>query len=212
MTNEYEIEKQALTIPEQALALQVVDNETYEQAGEMAKDTKRLLEEINKLLDPIISSANKTHKEAVARKKGLTEPLKEVDEIIRSRMTAYTQDQDNKRKAEEERLRAEAKKLAEEEALRKAERAIAQGASQEEAAAMIEVKAAPVVLQDNTPKVKGISSRKNWKFRIVDEDKIPRKYMIPNKEMIGQTVRAEKDRTDIPGIEAYAKDNIAVGS
>ena len=49
----------------------------------------------------------------------------------------------------------------------------------------------------------GFSYRGIWKFRIIDEGKIPREYMIPDQIKIGQLVRALKQATNIPGIEAY---------
>jgi hypothetical protein len=63
----------------------------------------------------------------------------------------------------------------------------------------VEVKAA-------IPTLQGTQSRRNWKFRVIDETKIPRVYMIPNETMIGQFVRNEKRAGEvIPGIEAYSE-------
>ena len=78
-----------------------------------------------------------------------------------------------------------------------------------------DTEAAQAVLEKEiiTPKVEtvkikmsyGLSARRVWKYRIIDINKIPREYMIPDHSNIGATVRAEKNKTNIPGIEAYSE-------
>ena len=78
----------------------------------------------------------------------------------------------------------------------------AEAEAKAQAAAVVDVK-----VQANIPSVQGVPSRVNWKFRIVDANKIPKAYLIPDEQKIGQTVRLLKDkaRTEavIPGIEVY---------
>jgi hypothetical protein len=70
---------------------------------------------------------------------------------------------------------------------------------------------APVVVIPKTiPKQEGISTRKTWKFRIVDTAKIPREYMTVDEVKIGQIVRAMKELSNIPGVEVYAEDTVSV--
>jgi colicin import membrane protein len=59
------------------------------------------------------------------------------------------------------------------------------------------------------PKVSGISTRKLWAFRITDPALIPREYLLIDEQKIGGVVRALKDATNIPGVEAYQKDSLA---
>ncbi len=59
------------------------------------------------------------------------------------------------------------------------------------------------------PKVKGISTRKVWKFEIIDQAKIPNEYLVPNTTAIGGVVRALKGATNIPGIRVYAEDSMS---
>ena len=59
---------------------------------------------------------------------------------------------------------------------------------------------APIV---TTPTVDGRLFRRTWKAKIVDETKLPHKYLIPNLTLINSEVRLLKDKTDIPGVEAY---------
>lgn len=59
---------------------------------------------------------------------------------------------------------------------------------------------APIIPQAT---VDGRLFRRTWKAKIVDETKLPRKYLIPNMTLINSEVRLLKDKTDIPGVEAY---------
>ncbi len=104
-------------------------------------------------------------------------------------------------KREAERLKKEAAAAAE----RERERAAADAKAAAES--VQEVKVAPSV-----PKVAGIRARVNWKFRIVDWQKIPRAYLTPDDVKIGGMVRAAKDKAkaeaECPGIEVYSEDSI----
>jgi hypothetical protein len=63
----------------------------------------------------------------------------------------------------------------------------------------VEVKAA-------IPTLQGTQSRRNWKFRIVDANKIPRQFLMPDEVEIGRFVRDEKRAGEIiPGIESYSE-------
>lgn len=73
----------------------------------------------------------------------------------------------------------------------------------ETAANVQEVKVAPSV-----PKVAGIRARVNWKFRIVDASKLPRRYLMPDEVAIGQEVRSMKAEASIPGVEVYSEDGV----
>ena len=73
--------------------------------------------------------------------------------------------------------------------------------AQETAAAVpqVEVRAA-------IPTLQGTMSRRNWKWRFLDESKIPREFLVPDETKIGQFVRNEKRAGEvIPGVEAYSE-------
>lgn len=83
-------------------------------------------------------------------------------------------------------------------------RALAAKQAAEAAANVQEVK-----VEASVPKVAGIRARVNWKFRIIDQNKIPRAYMIPDEKSIGYFVRETKRAGEvIPGVEAYCEDSI----
>jgi hypothetical protein len=84
------------------------------------------------------------------------------------------------------------------------QRELAAKQAAETAANVQQVKVAAAV-----PKVAGIKARVNWKFRIVDVNKIPRKFLMPDEVQIGAFVRNNKQAGEvIPGVEAYSEDGI----
>jgi multidrug efflux pump subunit AcrA (membrane-fusion protein) len=70
--------------------------------------------------------------------------------------------------------------------------------------------AVPVVkVEASIPKVAGSKNQTYWKFRVVDELKIPRAFLMPNEAGIGRMVRDTKDKaaaeTACPGIEVWSE-------
>jgi flagellar biosynthesis GTPase FlhF len=75
---------------------------------------------------------------------------------------------------------------------------------QRRAAEVQEVRVAPSI-----PKVAGVPSRQNWKFEIVDANKIPRRYLVPDESAIGYMVRTSKDakkaEAECPGLRVWSE-------
>lgn len=207
------VSQKALTVPEQARAVKVVDAETYAQAGEILITIKGLRKEIGSAFDPIIKKAHEAHKEAKAQKDKAEAPLIEAENIIKPALAAYDRQQERIRREEEERQREIARKAEEDRRIREAEQAEKEGRNQE-AQAIIEepVYVPPVVIEKTTPKVQGISMQKIWKFRIVNPALIPREYMVPDQVKIGGVVRATKGSVQIPGVEIYSEDIVKAGA
>jgi len=135
---------------------------------------------------------------------------------VETERKAAEERKERERQAEEERKRrekeieaqrrvgelkaSEAKRLhkqAEEQAAREKQMAREQEIEEAKNVPLVEVEAA-------IPTVAGVPSRRNWKFRIVDVNKIPRQYLMPNEVKIGQDVRQWKKKGEvIPGVDAY---------
>lgn len=205
-----EVTTLALSVPDQANAIIIKSNEDYSRAGQLLITIKGIRKKIEDTFKPIKQKMDAAKKEVLDQEKAADAPLAAAEAIIKPRIAQWNAEQEKIRKAEEDRLREIARK---EEEDRQIAAAIAaeQSGNKEEAEAIIEAPAyvPPVVLAKTTPKVAGISFTKNWKFRIVDEAKIPRQYMIPNETMIGAIVRNSKGVIQIPGIEAYSVDSVS---
>lgn len=63
----------------------------------------------------------------------------------------------------------------------------------------------PLQVKPAIPSLPGVRSFRQWKFKIVNEARIPRKYLIPDEAAIGKMVREFQDKEqaerECPGIE-----------
>jgi len=60
------------------------------------------------------------------------------------------------------------------------------------------------------PKVAGVSMRTTWTGKVVDADKIPREYMIPNLKVLNALTKAKAGDPDIAGWKATPKTSPAI--
>ena len=218
------IEETALAVVPKATGIIIATDDDLSMAGLFLIGIKKIRKEIDAAFDPIIKAAHATHREAVAQKKKADAPLIEAEGIVKPKIAEYTNEQDRIRREEQERIRQEEakkqavldKKRQAEEDKRQAKADKLEAAGKEEEAERIRNLPKPIV--ESAPpaekpkaavKVGGVAVKKIWKFRIVEVSRIPRKYMIPDGKMIGQMVRAMKEKCDIPGVEAFAESSVS---
>jgi hypothetical protein len=71
---------------------------------------------------------------------------------------------------------------------------------------------APVVVPIYTPpiqKQKGESTREYWKFEVIDDKLIPRKYLMVDTKKIQGVVSSLKGETEIPGVRVYSEKSMS---
>jgi len=184
----------------------IEDNEQFLAACEISKSISQLRKAVDETFNPIIAAANKTHKEALDQKKKFSLPLELGQREIDFKINTYRQRQEQKRREEERQLQEQARKDAEERALHEAEELARQGEHEHAQAVIEEAIAAPapvVSIAPSVPKVQGIAARPVWRWKIVDETKIPREYLTVDEIKISGVVRALKNKANIPGIQVY---------
>lgn len=184
-------------------ALVIRDAEQYRAATaflvECKTVAKRIEDERLAMTRPIDDSK--------ARVKAFFDKLKAKPLAIVDKINQALNDYDRRQREAAAAAQREAQEAADRErrlAEARAARAVERG--EFERAAELQASVAQVVTPEvraAIPDVKGAAVRQVWKFRVTDPDAIPRKYMMPNETMIGGTVRVEKDKTAIPGIEVY---------
>ena len=189
------------------------------------RDVRAYMKDVHLKLDPFVESAKRNYQAARDELNKWIEPAETIDGALARKVKDYETQERMRAEAEERRINEERRKKAADDAeaerkrrekeieaqrkagevgKREAERMKkeAEAEAKAQAAAVVDVK-----VQANIPSVQGVPSRVNWKFRIVDANKIPKAYLIPDEQKIGQTVRLLKDkaRTEavIPGIEVY---------
>ena len=136
--------------------------------------------------------------EIAANRRKADEERKEAERIAAEQRKAREAELEAQRKAGEIGKREEtrqAKIAAENEA--EAKKLAAKQA--EETAA----KAPTIKVEPNIPKVPGTRNTINWRYRILDVNAIPEEYWMLNEQKIKEEVRRDKEKTNIPGIEAY---------
>jgi hypothetical protein len=208
-----EVNNLALSVPDQARQIAVIkNNDDYTRAGQILLTIKDIRKKIEATFKPIKQKMDAAKKEVLDQEKAADKPLLEAEAWLKPLISNYLIEQEKARKAEEDRLREIARKEEEERQLQAAIEA-EQNGSKEEAEEIISapVQAAPVVVPKTVPKVAGISQRENWKFRIVDEKKIPREFLKVDEVKIGSYVRAMKSAGNIPGVEIYNEATIGAG-
>ena len=163
-----------------ALAQKVKDYERLERERAAAEE-RRINEERRKKAEEEAAAQRKLDEAAAAERRKAEQ--KAIEEARKAGDL-------NKREAERAKKEAEAReKAAREQAARDAEAA---------KASVQDVK-----VQAAIPSVAGVPSRVNWRYRIIDESLIPDEYWMLNEQKIGADVRRDKEKTKIPGIEAF---------
>lgn len=101
------IEEQTSDIMVYADSLEISSQEGVEKGTEYIKNIKALRVEVNGTFDPVVTSAHKAHKEAVAAKKKHLEPLDKAERMIKGKIG------DHLDRIEEEQRKEEALKVKE---------------------------------------------------------------------------------------------------
>lgn len=201
---------------DKARAVTIQTQKDLDAADMFRQDIIALLRQIEESFDPHIARAHDQHKALIAEKKKFTEIPTQALEILKPKIAKYIQDQDDARRQAEreaELKRQEAKRLQETAVVKawhlvdndqavEAEQVLEQAA---EKAEEVQSTAPPI---PEKPRA-AVSLKTLWDFEIVDVEKIPRKYMVPDLVTIGKIVRAVKDQADIPGIRVFQKTTVA---
>lgn len=200
----------------------IESSENYSGAGEHLKIIKSKAKELDNLRKSLTQPLDESKKRIMGFFKKPLEYLANAEAAVKSAMLKWQQKQEAIRRAEEQRLaeiqRKEAERLerearAAEEKANKLKTEKAKAAAEERAKELREkaetvTSIAPAV-ESKVEEVNGISTKKIWKFRIVDVNKIPRKYMVPDEKLIGKMGRVTNGKEQIDGVEFYSEDVIS---
>lgn len=189
--------------------IKVVDDGSYELAGNFLKDVKANQKKVKDYFAPLKEQAYKTHKAITSRESETLKPLEEMERQIKSEMTKYFMEQERKRREAEELLRKqieeekrrafeEAQKLEQEGNLEESEMALEAAINAEDMMQFAKVEAVK-------PDVKGISTQKDYEVYITDEAKVPCYIMGAcvrdiNLQAIKKLIKATDGKIKIDGI------------
>ena len=182
----------------------------YANAGEDLKQVKAKYKELDLLRKSLTKPLDESKRRIMDFFRKPLSYLKKAEELVSSAMIGWARKQERIRKAEEDRLR----ELQRKEATRLAKlAAAAEKRGDKEKAAEFdnrseEVSFAAPIIPPKTTKIAGLAMTETWKFRILDINRIPREYMIPNEVMLGQTARTTKGLIKVEGVEFYSTDTV----
>ena len=139
------------------------------------------------------------------------EALATIESIIKRELLSWQQKQEQIRRAEEARLaeiqRKEAEKLAER--AHKAEETGKVEKAEELRQQAQEKEMFTPTVTSTVEKIKGISTRTYWRYRVTNEALIPRDYLIPNHEKLADIAEATKGTLKVEGIEFYSEEGLS---
>lgn len=187
-----------VVIEQNVRALVVSDSESFNTAAETIALLKRMASLVEDHRTEEVAPLNKQVKEINARYKAISSKIDPLVEMLNRSMGAYRQ-----RVIAEE----EAKRREEEKIRRKAEEAARKAAEQGKPLPPPPPPPPPVIGQ---PKAAAttfgtVSMRSEWKWELVDLDKVPRKYLVLNEALLTKLVRAGE--RSIAGVRIYEEFN-----
>ena len=202
------LEERALSVPEQARQIVVIDSATWARASETLGVIKELRKEIDDTLDPVVKKAHEAHRAAVAAKKKVEAPLVEAETYLRGDMARY--------KREVDAANAEAKRLAEQARAREI-RELEESGDMHAADA---VRTAPVVVAEVAEAPEGgVETRAIWRAEVTDmmalvkavaAGQVPITILAVDTKALGAVARSLKQALNYPGVRVYEDVSIVV--
>lgn len=201
---------------EDAKGMRIECETDYENAGTALRKIKDQVKRIKDYWLGPKTKAKAAHQEIVDREKAMLSVLNSAEAIIKANMKTYLDAVEKARREAE----AEARRRQEEEAARLLEQAVTAEESGDDQAAAVnmamaemvsEMPAAPAI---TAPKAVGISTRKVWKARITDPQKVPAyangmEIRTINMSALNSIARMSKGSANIPGVEFYEDSTIS---
>lgn len=201
---------------EAARAIKITTNDDYEGAGKFLVEIKKRAKQVEGYWKPLKEKARAAWQDVVDKEKSMLAPLNEAEKIIKADMVRYSAEVE----AERRKAEAEARRRQQEERDRLLAEAIAaekvgnaaSAAASVAMAEMVEDMAAPAVVAE-APKAAGVSVRKTWKARVLDDAAVP---VLANgvvirpidAAMLNNIARLTKGTASIPGVEFYEESSI----
>lgn len=205
----------ALSWPEKAKGIIVVDQAGYDVAVEVGRGVVALRKEIETQFAEPKKKANEAHKAITAMEKRYLDPLVEAESILKASIRTFTAAQERIRLENEQRLRAEQARMDEEARIAAAIEAEQAGASEAEVQAVIEEPTfvAPVIAAPTFSKAVGTSNPVTWSAEVFDMKQLcsaiaagrqPEALVAANQPALNKMAVALKSALSIPGVKAVS--------
>ncbi len=203
--------KELTSLTIDATRLIIVNEQTYQLAVSKLKELKEIKKKFDNHYLPMKKKSYAAYKIIQDHIKEYEEPIKKAENIIKKEMADYTTKLENERREQEEKLRKEAEKIRleaeEKEKKRVAEELKKSGMKKKQIKKEVEKieVAAPEIIMEEPKKTSGIYYKEIWIYEITDFSKLPDEYKQENSTKINEVIKANKEKTDIPGMRAFTK-------
>jgi hypothetical protein len=213
---EQQFEQSALSVRDEAKAIQIVDQETYNAAAAKFEAVSALEKQITEHYAPMKTAAHEAHKKVCAAEKSMLGPVSEAKQILSRAIGTFDREQEALRRAAELKLEEEARKRAQEEAEKLALDAIDHGASEEEINSIVEeAVSAPLPVVHAAPtyqRASGVITRETWRAELVslpvlikaaaENPSAFQQYLTVNLPAANAAARNQKSAFKVPGLIA----------
>lgn len=220
-TEELDVTNKVTALDQKAMAIKVVDKDTYISAGEQLKVIKGLRKEIELTFDPITKKAHATWKEAIAQRKKHDDPLTVAEKHIKSQMGAFIDAEEKRRKEEEAAMLAASQSDNEDERIETATKLEEAGQTEAAEAVLNQEPAALPPAPESDLKIAGISHCDKWSAQVVDlkslveavaVGKAPSKAVIADEKWLNKQAAQLQKEMQYPGVVVKSEKIIASGS
>jgi hypothetical protein len=215
------IKEENLKMLESAKAFTITDQSGYEYVVDIVKKVKDRRKMWGNLIKPVKEAARSAWQKVVDLEKEVDTPLSVIEnEVCKPKLISWEIEQENKRRAEQERISAQLKKQDEEAKLAVAVELEA-GGNQQAAEHIINTPTiAPAIELPRTTAVKGVSYRDQYSAVVIDmkafvdavaAGKIPLEAISPNGVFLNTQAKAFKGALAYPGVEVKVNRIASVG-
>ncbi len=205
-----ELEGSILTI--EKMIFVVRDVESREAIVAATRKAKSIKAQVIELFREAKDYANKAHKKICSLEQLGTDRCDVIEREGKRAVTTW----DDQQKVIREKERARKQAIEDAKTRKEQERLIKQAekiktperseALLEEAASL----AAPVVQVAEPEKNKGEVTKKNWKYRVKDINKVPKEWWILDDKSLSAFAKSTKGNKKIEGIEIYSESSLAI--
>lgn len=212
-----QLQQETSLVIQKVSTLTINDHKDFEAAGNMLVELKTYIKKVQDFWKEPKEAAHKAWKNICEKEKAMLEPLQQAEKLIKTKMAEFQKEQEAKQRAIQEELerkqREEAERLLQE-AAEKEEAGDKLGANLLMAQAELIEQSAPVATFQQ-PTARGVSSKKVWKARIVDETQVPIEYMgillrPVDIKALNDIAKTSKGKARIPGVEFYEETIMSV--
>ena len=216
------LEETALSWPAQASEVNIVDQDSYNEAAVLITKIVSLRKQVVAHHKPVKDAANKAHKEACAAERRMLTPLSQAETTIKNALLRWDRQQEALRAAEQKRLQDEARKQEEEARLEIAAQAEAEGAPDEVVQEILDtptIGPSTAIAAPTYTKAPGLSTRMLYSAEVTNirvlcaaiaAGTAAETLVQPNEVALNGLARSMKDSFRVPGCKLVKRDTMAV--